>query len=67
MKDDLRRILVESYEFFARKAYEEDHGKPLGEDLYVTFLCDGLGWLRKTDGGRLVINLPPRHGKTLSV
>jgi hypothetical protein len=65
MRDSLRRILVQDYESFARKAYREDHGKPLGDDCYVTFLCDGLTWLRKTDGGKLVINLPPRHGKTL--
>jgi phage terminase large subunit-like protein len=65
MKDSLRQILVDDYECFARKAYRKKHGTPLGDDSYVTLLCDRLSWLRKTDGGRLVINLPPRHGKTL--
>jgi phage terminase large subunit-like protein len=65
MRHSLQRILVEDYESFARKAYREDHGAPLGDDPYVTFVCDGLQWLRRTDGGTLVVNLPPRHGKTL--
>jgi phage terminase large subunit-like protein len=51
--------------FFLRKAYQEEHGVPLGDDPYVSCICDGLHWLRTTNGGCLVINLPPRHGKTL--
>jgi phage terminase large subunit-like protein len=65
MRDKVRELLKNDYESFLRKAYQEDHGVPLGEDPYVTLICDGLRWLRKTDGGRLVVNLPPRHGKTL--
>jgi phage terminase large subunit-like protein len=65
MKAEIRRLLRDDYESFLRKAFREDHGKALGAAPYVTWLCDGLSWLLKTDGGRLVINLPPRHGKTL--
>jgi hypothetical protein len=64
MKPEFRRLLRNDYETFLRKAFREDHGKALGADPYVTWLCDGLSWLLETDGGRLVVNLPPRHGKT---
>jgi len=31
---------------------------------YVTYICDGLRWLRKTDGGCLVVKpAAPEHGK----
>jgi phage terminase large subunit-like protein len=65
MRSDIRELLQNSYELFLQKAYQEQHGVPLGEDPYVTLFCDQLGWLRKTPGGCLVINMPPRHGKTL--
>ena len=65
MQDQVRELLRTDYESFLRKAYREGHGVQLGDDPYITCICDGLRWLRKTDGGRVVINLPPRHGKTL--
>jgi phage terminase large subunit-like protein len=65
MRDDVQELLRSDYESFLRRAYDEAHVEPLGDDLYVTHFCDALHWLQKTDGGRLVINLPPRHGKTL--
>jgi phage terminase large subunit-like protein len=65
MRDDVQKLVKNDYESFLRKAYHEGHGVPLGDDPYVTNICDGLRWLQKTDGGRLVVNLPPRHGKTL--
>ena len=65
MKAEIRDLLRNDYETFLRKAFRKDHDKVLDADPYVTCLCDGLNWLRETDGGRLVVNLPPRHGKTL--
>jgi hypothetical protein len=65
VRADIRKLLAESYELFARKAYREDHAEKLGDDEYVTALCDQLIWLKETNGGRLVVNMPPRHGKTL--
>jgi hypothetical protein len=65
VRADIRNLLIVSYELFARKAYREDHGEKLGDDEYITALCDQLIWLKATDGGRLVVNMPPRHGKTL--
>ena len=64
MKDDLGKLLRNNFEAFLRKAYQEEHGTPLGDDPYITHFCDGLSWLEKTGGRTLVINMPPRHGKT---
>ena len=65
MNERLLEQVRNDYKSFARLCFQEQHGVALGDDPYITYICDGLNWLHETEGGRLVVNLPPRHGKTL--
>jgi hypothetical protein len=59
VKDDLGKLLRNNFEAFLRKAYQEEHGTPLGDDPYITHFCDGLSWLEKTGGRTLHAMVKP--------
>ena len=40
-------------------------GNPLSNDPYVKVICSRLANIVNGDGTRLIINMPPRHAKTL--
>jgi phage terminase large subunit-like protein len=62
--NEMKELLLLNYEAFLRKSHQEEQGAPLGDDPYTTSMCDGFDWLVKKGGRTLVVNLPPRHGKT---
>ena len=64
MNSDLKVALQQSFFSFARKAFLEKFGDPLGKQPYIRYLCYRLEQLARRDVKRLVINLPPRHLKT---
>ena len=58
-------VLLNSFELFARMCFRFLHnGRELGSDPYLRYLCRQLEKARN-NGARIVINLPPRHLKTL--
>ena len=58
-------LLLYNFEAFARMAFRYLHdGLELGNDPYLTLLCTRLARV-KDIGARIVVNLPPRHLKTL--
>ena len=58
-------LLLGSFEAFARMAFRYLHdGCELGNDPYITYVCRRLA-KAKDNGARIVLNMPPRHLKTL--
>jgi hypothetical protein len=57
-------LLRRSFELFARMAFRDLHGRELGDESYLTFVCQRLA-KAKDGGARILLNLPPRHLKTL--
>ncbi len=62
--ENLTNDARETFEFFARKCFYLDQGTHLSRDPFVTYLCDELDYVCKNAGAKLVITMPPRHGKT---
>ena len=65
MKNEFNSILRNDYLAFARKAILELDGTKLGDDQYLEYLATEL--MEFVDGKtrRLIVNLPPRHLKTM--
>jgi hypothetical protein len=65
MKNELNSILRNDFLAFASKAILELDGTKLGDDQYLEYLATEL--MEFVDGTtrRLIVNLPPRHLKTL--
>ncbi len=65
MKNELKSTLQTDFLSFARKAILDLVGTKLGDDQYLEYLATEL--MEFVDGKtkRLIINLPPRHLKTL--
>jgi hypothetical protein len=65
MKNELKSVLRTDFIAFARKAILDLDGTKLGNDRYLEYLAAEL--IEFVDGKtrRLLINLPPRHLKTL--
>jgi predicted phage terminase large subunit-like protein len=65
MKNELKIMLRSDFLSFARKAILELGGTKLGDDQYLEYLATEL--MEFVDGKtrRLLVNLPPRHLKTL--
>jgi predicted phage terminase large subunit-like protein len=65
MKSELKSMVRTDFLSFARKAILELDGTKLGDDRYLEYLATEL--MEFVDGKtrRLLINLPPRHLKTL--
>ncbi len=58
-------LLLRNFEAFARMAFRYLHdGQELGNEPYLTFVCRRLA-KAKEPGARIVLNMPPRHLKTL--
>jgi hypothetical protein len=58
-------LLLGSFESFARMGFRELHdNRELGYEPYLTFVCQRLA-KAKEPGARIVLNMPPRHLKTL--
>jgi hypothetical protein len=65
MKNELNLVLRNDFLAFAKKAIREIGGPKLGDDRYLEYLATEL--MEFVDGTtrRLIVNLPPRHLKTL--
>lgn len=61
------QALREDFEIFARKVFRElNEADEIGEDPYLTILWHRLERVAKGKTRRLLVNMPPRHLKTLS-
>ena len=56
--------LISRYLSFVRKCFDSTHGKPLGQQPYVSYLCSEIAALYSGEVARLLINLPFRHLKS---
>jgi hypothetical protein len=65
MSDPVAAVLLSNFELFVRVAFRHLHdGRELGNEPYIQYLCARL--MRTVEpGARTVLNLPPRHLKTL--
>jgi predicted phage terminase large subunit-like protein len=58
-------LLLGNFESFVRMAYRYlNDGRELGNEPYITYVCRRLA-KAKGNGARIVLNMPPRHLKTL--
>lgn len=58
-------LIRNDFASFVRKAFYYDHGgRKLGHEPYIDHLCFELDKVANGETKRLVINIPPRHGKT---
>jgi len=58
-------VLLGSFEVFSRMCFRYLHnGRELGSDPYLSYVCRQLTKARNP-GARIVMNMPPRHLKTL--
>ena len=65
MKSELKSMLRKDFLAFARKAILELDGSKLGHDPYLEYLATELMEFVDGERRRLIVNLPPRHLKTL--
>jgi predicted phage terminase large subunit-like protein len=65
MNSTLKALLRQNFLSFARKAINELEGKPLGDDPYLQYLTRELELFADSQTNRVIINLPPGHGKSL--
>jgi hypothetical protein len=65
MKDELKVLLRTDFLSFSRKAILELGGTKVGDDRYLEYLATELTGFLDGKARRLVVNLPPRHLKTL--
>lgn len=62
---DNRSILRRDFTAFVHKAFRHTHeGERLEDAPYVDFIANRLQTFANTKGGRLLVNVPPRHLKT---
>jgi hypothetical protein len=65
MTSEFKSLLRTHFQSFVRKAHAElNSGEKLGNQPYIDHMCDELVECGPGSGGRLVINVPPGHGKT---
>jgi predicted phage terminase large subunit-like protein len=65
-KDLFAAIVSTDYESFCRRAFETLNGAGrLSNDPYVHVVCSEVAKIARGEEKRCIINLPPRHGKTL--
>lgn len=63
--DNTAALLRRNLQPFARMAFRYLHdGRELGNEPYITYVCRLLA-KAKDDGARILLNMPPRHLKTL--
>ena len=62
----LTNIMRSDYESFCRRAYETlKPGDRLSNDPYVSVVLSQVAKVVSGEVKRLIVNMPPRHGKTL--
>jgi len=64
-KAELGKSLVASHEKFTRLCYNALHGGGYQQTRFDKILCEALDKTFTGEITRLIINIPPRHGKTL--
>jgi predicted phage terminase large subunit-like protein len=65
MQSDVRKVLLSSLFHFALRAYAEIHeGRRLDPDPYLELLAEDLQRVARGETRRLVVSMPPRHGKS---
>lgn len=65
MKNEIKRVLRTDFLAFARKAIRELDGTLVSDDQYLEYLATYLMAVADGKTKRLLINMPPRHLKTL--
>ena len=65
MNSTLEALLRQNFLSFARKAIWDLEGTQLGDDPYLRYLARELDLFADNQTNRLIINLPPGHGKSL--
>ena len=65
MNSTLEALLRQNFLSFARKAIKDLEGTQLGDDPYLRYLARELDLFAANQTNRLIINLPPGHGKSL--
>ena len=65
MDSTLEALLRQNFLSFARLAIRELEGSKLGRDPYLGYLARELELFAEQQTNRLIINLPPGHGKSL--
>jgi predicted phage terminase large subunit-like protein len=65
MNPTVAALLREKFLSFARKAILELEGRKLGQDRYLPYLAYELEAFADGQTNRLIVNLPPGHGKSL--
>jgi predicted phage terminase large subunit-like protein len=65
MNSTLEALLRQNFLSFARLAIRELEGTKLGRDPYLGYLARELELFAERQTNRLIINLPPGHGKSL--
>jgi predicted phage terminase large subunit-like protein len=65
MNEELKAVLRRDFLAFARKSIVELSGTKIGRDPYLEYLAAELTAFVDGETNRLLVNLPPRHLKTL--
>jgi len=65
MDSTLQAVLRKNFLSFAHKAIRELEGRKLGDDPYLRYLARELELFAENETNRLIVNLPPGHGKSL--
>lgn len=60
----LARSIRKDFYTFVQKAFSELEGKPLGEQMYIAYICHRFQQLIDGDFRQMLVNLPGRHLKT---
>jgi hypothetical protein len=65
LKEEARRKLEKDFTSFVRQAWEVVHPfEPLHEQRYLSVICEYLTAVRNKEASRLIVNQPPRTGKS---
>jgi predicted phage terminase large subunit-like protein len=65
MNIDIKKLVQTDFLAFAMKAYASlNKGRSLGQDKYLELLAERLTRVAEGETKRLVVSMPPRHGKT---
>ena len=65
MDSQTKTLIQTKFLAFAMKAFAElNKGRNLGQDKYLKYLAEALTNVAAGKTKRLVISMPPRHGKT---
>ena len=57
-------LIRSQFNSFVRQAFGKMHGKPLGDQPYIEYMCHTISKFIDGETTRLLINLPPQHLKS---